>query len=174
MEPSTRWDEDPTTAAAPRRSRATAMTAARRTEARRWSTPRWVTGSARWTYRSERATSSTRIRIIPRTTTTTISARSRGPRHRPSDTTGATSTSGLRSRWLGRQYVVAAWPHLHGVEPHLSQQGLIARILADRINARVDAQENEPRRVFVDRDVEPAERFVHLTQARVQRGDAPR
>src|SRR5436309_3242704 len=65
-------------------------------------------------------------------------------------------------------------PGLDGVEAYLPYQGLIAGILADPIETRVDAQEHEPRGTFLERDVEPPERLVHVTQARVERGDTPR
>src|SRR5207247_8517439 len=59
-------------------------------------------------------------------------------------------------------------------ESDVREQVAVAWILADSIETRVDAQEHESRGVFVDGEVEPPERFVHVTQACVERGDAPR
>src|SRR6266571_2453321 len=60
------------------------------------------------------------------------------------------------------------------VEPHPPQKNLVARILADPIETRMDAEEDDPRGAFLDRDVEPPERFVHVAQGGVERRDPPR
>src|SRR5882672_4452169 len=60
-----------------------------------------------------------------------------------------------------------------GLEPYLPHQGLVTRILADPIETRVDAQEHEPCGAFLDRDVEPPERLLHVPQARMKGADTP-
>src|SRR5204862_7183868 len=60
-----------------------------------------------------------------------------------------------------------------GVEPYPPKQGRVPGVVADRIETWVNTQEDEPGGVFIDRDVEPSEGFVHVAESGVKRGDAP-
>src|SRR5258705_6460800 len=62
----------------------------------------------------------------------------------------------------------------HALEPQLSHQRSIARILPDRIEPRMHAQHDQTGRSLFDGYVEPAECFVDVAKARMHYGDPPR
>src|SRR5215210_5958688 len=58
-------------------------------------------------------------------------------------------------------------------EPQLLDQRWVARITSDRVQAWMDPQQDQSRRVLLDCDVEPLERVVDISETRVQHRDSP-